>query len=171
MEKPIQLSHSDHVCSGIKFPICYLAHNFDVPMNIGSVFRIADAMGVEKIYLTGTSVVPPNSKIKKTSRSTENYVDYEYVADPILLINQLKLDGYKIVSLEIASSSVDIRDIEISFTEKICLVLGAENEGVHQSILEASDIITHIPMLGKNSSMNVATACAVATFELVKGRY
>lgn len=164
----VQLGHRDHRVTHKKYPICYLAHDIDIPMNIGSFFRIADALGVEKIFLTGSSVVPPNPKIKKTSRSAEKYIAYEYAQDPIVIINTLKESGYKIVSLEMTSSSIDVRKFSINTDEKICLILGSENFGVCQKLLDASDASIHIPMLGHNSSMNVANACSIATFELTK---
>lgn len=166
--KNVQLDHSAHKTTYKKYPICYLAHDIDVPMNIGSFFRIADALGVEKIFLTGKSIVPPNPKIRKTSRATEKYVEYEYQEDPISAINNLKESGYKIVSLEITSASIDLRDFNFSREEKICLILGSENKGVSQELLNDSDVSIHIPMLGKNSSMNVANACAIATYELIR---
>lgn len=166
--KNVQLDHSAHKATSKKYPICYLAHDIDVPMNIGSFFRIADALGVEKIFLTGKSLVPPNPKIKKTSRATEKYVEYEYQEDPALVLNNLKGLGYKIVSLEITSSSFDLKDFHFSNKEKICLILGSENSGVSQELLDASDASIHIPMLGNNSSMNVANACSIATYELTR---
>jgi len=164
----IQLNHTHHKPSGVKYPVCLLVHDFDVPMNIGSLFRIADAFGLEKIYLTGSSLVPPNNKIKKTSRSTEKYVAYSYENDPVHVIEKLKSEGYTIISLEITSTSIDITELKISHNENICLVVGAESKGVSQELLDASDKTVHIPMLGINSSMNVATACAVATFEIIR---
>lgn len=164
----IQLGHESHQTKGIKYPLCFLAHDIDVPMNIGSFFRIADALGVEKIYLSGSSPVPPNSKIKKTSRSTEKYVPFSYEADPMVHIQKLKERGYRIISLEITSSSKDIRDMKISKNDKVCLILGSENAGIAQALLDVSDETIHIPMLGQNSSMNVATACSIATFEIVR---
>lgn len=131
-------------------------------------FRVADALGVEKIFLTGESIVPPNPKIKKTSRATEKYVEYEYQENPILVINKLKNFGYKIISLEITSASLDVKDFYFSNEEKICLILGSENSGVCQELLDASDKSIHIPMLGNNSSMNVANACSIATYELTR---
>lgn len=164
----IQLDHSHHTPSSLKYPVCFLAHDMDVPMNVGSLFRIADALGVEKIYLTGTSSVPPNSKIKKTSRSTEKYVPYSYEEDPLNVVKKLKTSGYRFISLEITTSSVDIRNISVRGNEKICLIVGSENTGVCQELLDVSDTTIHIPMLGVNSSMNVATACSIATFELIR---
>lgn len=164
----IQLDHSHHHPKVNKYPVCFLAHDIDVPMNIGSLFRIADALGIEKIYLSGSSPALPNSKTKKTSRSTEKYVPFSYEGSPLDLIKRLKSEGYTIISLEITSSSIDIRDLSLSSNEKVCLILGSENSGVCQQLLDVSDKTIHIPMLGRNSSMNVATACSIATFEIVR---
>lgn len=152
----------------VKYKLCYLANDVEVPMNVGSLFRIADALGVEKIYLGGSSCVPPNPKIKKTSRATEKFVDYSYTDNPRAVVAQLKADGYRIVSLEITSTSIPIEDFKASPGERICLVLGSEDKGVCQQLLEMSDETIHIPMRGSNSSMNVASACSIATYEIAR---
>ncbi len=131
---------------------------------------MADAFGVRCVYLTGRSAVPPNPKLRKTSRSTENFVPYSYSTDPLEVVRNLKAEGCLIVSLEITSSSVDLREFRIRPDRSLCLVLGSEDDGVSQELLDASDCAVHIPMFGENSSMNVATACAVAAFEVV-GQY
>jgi tRNA G18 (ribose-2'-O)-methylase SpoU len=166
--KNTQLEHGAHKATSEKYSICFLANDIDVPMNVGSFFRIADALGVEKIYLTGNSVTPPNSKIKKTSRATEKYVPYIYEKDPLSVVGGLKAAGYKIVSLEITSTSIDIKDFHMDKSEKICLILGSESKGISQELLDVSDVTIHIPMLGENSSMNVANACSIATYEITR---
>lgn len=117
-------------------------------MNIASLFRIADAFGVEKVYLSGSSPTPPNSKIRKTSRATEQYVPFFHERDPLSLIHKLKSSGYTIISLEITSASIDIRQLSVSDCKKICLILGSEKKGVTQELLDASDHTVHIPMQG-----------------------
>jgi tRNA G18 (ribose-2'-O)-methylase SpoU len=164
----VQLTHDAHQGSGRKYPLCYLAHDIDTPMNVGSFFRISDALGVCRIYLSGSSAVPPNPKIRKTSRACEKYVAYEYQPDPMTVVATLKAQGYRIVCLEITSTSVAIDRFEVSAGERICLVLGSESEGVCQSLLDVCDATVHIPMLGHNSSMNVASACSIATWELIR---
>lgn len=166
--KNVQLEHDHHFPNPKKYPLSFLAHDIDVPMNIGSLFRIADALGVEKIYLSGSSPVPPNRKIRKTSRATEKYVPFSYDKDPFSLIQKLKSKGYTIMSLEITSASIDIRKLSISNHQKICLILGSEDTGVSQELLDVSDQTVSIPMLGHGSSMNVAVACSVATFEMTR---
>ena len=171
--KNVQLDHTSHVenqknSSGSIFPLSYLAHNIDTPANIGSFFRIADALGIERIFLTGTSIAPPNTKLSKTSRSSEKHVAYSVNDCPHLVITHLKNLGYKIIGLEITSSSTDINNLDINKNEKICLILGSEKNGICQELLNLTDICIHIPMLGHNSSMNVANACAIASYEITR---
>ena len=164
----IQLGHRDHHAKERKYPLCVLAHDINVPMNIGSLFRISDALGIEKIYLSGSSLTPPNAKIRKTSRATDKYVPFSYHKNPLNIIKKLKLEGYEIISLEITSSSIDINELKLNGTEKICLVLGSEKYGICQELLNESDLTVHIPMMGKNSSMNVITACSIASYEVIR---
>lgn len=164
----IQLDHTQHQTQAIKHSICLLLNDFESPANVGSIFRIADAFGIEKIYLTGTTPVPPNRKMMRTSRSTEKFVPYAYDESGVNVLSILQSQGYKIISLEITSSSNDIRSLSLSNEEHICLVLGAENQGINAQLLALSDETIHIPMVGENSSINVASACAIMVFEMSK---
>lgn len=161
-----QFTHSDHMPVQNKLPLVLLLNDFTVPMNVGSVFRLADALGVQKIFLTGDTPVPPNKNIRKTSRSTEQYVDFEYRSDALGVIQALRQAGFTIASLEITSVSRDLSEINFSQYEKLCLIPGAENNGVSQTLLDASDFHIHIPMQGQNSSMNVAMACGIAVYTI-----
>ncbi len=163
-----QLKHEEINWDKKRFPFSLLAHDIYTPSNVGSLFRIADALGIEKIYLSGTSPVPPHAKIKKTSRSTEKFIPFEYQENPLDIIKHLKQEDYQILSLEITSSSIDIREFKMTKSDKICLIIGAESFGVSPELLLESDTTLHIPMHGENSSMNVATACSIAVFELIK---
>lgn len=81
------------------------------------------------MVLTGGSAVPPHRKIRKTSRSTEKTVLYVVEADPLRVIGLLKAEGYVIISLEITSNSIDVRDLDLPKGAKVCLALGSENVG------------------------------------------
>ncbi len=166
--KNTQLNHQQHQAQKKKYPVCLLLNDFNSPANVGSIFRIADAFGIEKIFLTGTSPVPPNRKMMRTSRATEKNVPYEYFDNAAVVIKQLKAETYKFVSLETTSTSTDIRQVEFSNNDKVCLIIGSENVGISAELLSYSDKTIHIPMVGQNSSINVATACAIATFEVIR---
>jgi len=145
--------------------LCFLLDNMRSPFNVGSLFRIADALGVEKLWLTGQTITPPNDKIRKNSRATDKSVAYEYRANALSLIAELKLSGYKIVSLELTSESIPLNQLQQN-QQNICLILGSENEGVAPELLAASDDIGMIPRQGQNESMNVATAAAIAAYQI-----
>lgn len=151
-----------------KFPLCILANDIKTPTNIGSVFRIADGLGVSKIYLTGCTPVPPDKKINRTARSTVKFVDHEYCESALELISKLKQDGYKILSLEITANSTDISKFKVEPSDKICLIIGTERFGIDKELLKASDQAVHIPMHGQNLSLNVAIATGIAVFQLVQ---
>jgi len=164
----IQTNHGQHVQSGNIFPLVFVAHDINTPENVGSLFRIADALGVRKIYLSGNSICPPNNKLRKTSRACEKYVPFIYEKNPEKIISELKAAGFKILSLELTDNSIDIAKLKIDPQCKICLVLGSEQHGVAKHLLDSSDTVVHIPMLGRNSSMNVANACSIAAYLLTQ---
>jgi tRNA G18 (ribose-2'-O)-methylase SpoU len=163
-----QLTHQDHQSQSGKFPLSLLAQDVEDPANVGSLFRLADALGVEHLYLTGRSPAPPNNRLRRTARATEAHVSWSYDADPLPLVRSLKTQDVWVISLEITSNSVDIRQVIPPSDRKILLILGAEDTGVSQALLDESVQTLHIPMRGHNSSMNVAMACALAVFELTK---
>jgi len=161
-----QLEHKDKHWEAKHFPVSILLHDFEIKLNIGSIFRLADAFACEHVYLSGSTSVPPHRKIKKTSRSAEKYVPFSYSQNPFDVIAQLKSQSYKIVSLELTDQSIDISGLSIRSKEKVCLVLGSENLGVSQALLNESDVTVHIPMYGQLSSLNVATAAGIALYTI-----
>ena len=170
MRDNIQLTHADHSHSCKKFPLSLIANDINSPLNVGGLFRLCDALGVEKLYLCGDTPCPPNPKISKTSRSTEKHVNYETQADADLLVTNLKATGSIIIALEITSSSIAINADAfkhlMSDKKSVCLILGSENSGINKSLLALSDVTVHIPMAGNNSSMNVISAANIACYEI-----
>ena len=163
-----QLSHAESISEDVIFPLSILANNIEIAGNVGSLFRVADALGVEKLYLSGTSQTPPKYKIRKAARSADNHIPYEYNEFAINVIKQLKAEAYTIIALEITARSENIRNFKIGKKVKTCLIIGSENQGISPDLLALSDHHIHIPMYGKNSSMNVITSCAIAVHELIQ---
>lgn len=139
-----------------------LAHNVRSLWNVGSFFRTCDAMGVERIYLTGYTGHPPRKEITKTAIGAEEFVAWEHHVDPVPVVDALRGEGWKIVALEITESAVDLADFP-SF-DKTCLVVGHELTGVPDAILERADAVIKIPMLGQKESLNVAVAAGIALY-------
>ena len=162
-----QLAHSDHIGSGT-LPLRLLAPDVGLASNVGALFRLADALGVEHLHLAGASPVPPDPKIRKTSRSAERHVAWSHEADPLATVAALKAGGWRVVALELSTTSVPLDALAVAPGDRVCLVVGAEAHGVSQALLDAADATVHIPMRGHNSSMNVASACAIALHAIAR---
>ncbi len=138
--------------------------------NVGSIFRTADALGVEKLYLCGITPCPAgiglkaNRDIAKTALGAEYTVPWEYKKRASDAIRQCKKDGYQIVALEQDAHSADIRKFKTA--KPVALVLGAEVSGISKQVLKLCDTILEIPMLGKKESLNVSVAFGVAGYWL-----
>lgn len=133
--------------------------------NVGAIFRTCDAVGVIEVYLCGITPRPPRRDIAKAALSANEATDWQYNEDIILLIKDLKSRRINIVALEQTDSSNDYLDIK--YTDNVAIVIGNEVEGIKTEILELSDQIIEIPMLGRGKSLNVATATGILLYSLL----
>ena len=163
----MQLTHYTSKFKKQIFPVTVVCDNVTDASNIGSLFRTCDAFGVEKLILCGKDI-SLGRKMKKTSRATEMFVNFELKSSASEVVARLKNQDYQIISLEIASSSTSINSYNFSTTKPIALVIGDENFGVSEAILNDSEAILHIDMFGNNSSMNVVQATNIALYEITK---
>jgi len=163
-----QLEHQETTTEKVNHHVIVLAENIHSPENIGSIFRICDAFGVKKLYLTGVSPQLDNRKVKKTSRSTHEYLDSEHSSNSLDVISKYKSQGFITLGLEITDSSQTIYQYSFSDKEKYLVIIGSERNGIQSDTLSTLDGTIHIPMFGNNSSMNVATALGVGLSEVVR---
>ena len=141
-----------------------IADNIRSLENIGSLFRTADALGVDKVFLAGICGQPLHPKISKTALGAEKNVAWEYHWQTWRIIARLKKDKVKIVSLEQTPNSVCYTRFKPKFP--LALIIGNEIKGVSKSALNRSDSVIHLPMRGKKESLNVAVAFGAAGYFL-----
>jgi len=163
----LQLTHYNTNFTKRSFPITLICNNVTNAPNLGSLFRISDAFGVEELILCGENIAL-GRKMAKTSRATEKVVNYTVSETALPIIINLKDKGYQIISLEITNTSTPIHTFKFSAEKPIALIIGDENFGVSEDILNLSDSIIHIDMFGSNSSMNVVQATNIALYEITK---
>jgi tRNA G18 (ribose-2'-O)-methylase SpoU len=149
----------------MKFKIRVILHNIRSAYNVGSIFRTADAVGIEKIYLTGYTPNPAkDKKIEKTALGAEKYVSWQSYKNLNYLLNKLKKEGFKIVALEQSEKSIPYYKFKPQFD--LVLILGNEVRGLNKKILEKCDYVLEIPMFGKKESLNVAVAFGIVAYDL-----
>lgn len=167
-----------------------ILHNIRSLHNVGSIFRTADAVGAEKIYLSGITPAPvdefgkPRPQFTKVSLAAEKYVGWERSSSIIRLMDGLKRNGYKIFAIEqsrrsvpyytTTCSSIPKKDIKgkkrrgshrVGFCN-VALVAGSEISGLPEWILRQCDKILEIPMRGRKESLNVAVAFGIVAYFL-----
>ncbi|WP_435412546.1 TrmH family RNA methyltransferase [Psychroserpens mesophilus] len=161
----MQLDHYSTSFTKRTFPITLVSENVTNAPNVGSLFRTADAFGVEQLILCGEHI-PLGRKMTKTSRATEKSVNYKISENILDEVSQLKTEGYQIIALEITNKSKPIHTFKFSTKQPIALIIGDENFGVSETILHLCDNVIHVEMYGQNSSMNVVQATTVALYEI-----
>lgn len=163
----MQLTHYTNKFNQQTFPIILVCENVTDAANVGSLFRTADAFGIEKLIFCGNPM-PMGRKMTKASRATEKYVRYEYHDNSEEVLKNLKNSGCQIIALEITNLSTPLNTIKFNLSHPIALVIGDENFGISEATLNISDHIVHIDMFGQNSSMNVVQAASIALYEITK---
>ena len=152
-----------------ELPFYIICDNIRSLENIGSIFRTADALNVDKIFLCGICGKPPNSKISKTALGAENWIEWEYCGLSWKLIERLKKEKVFIAVLEQTKNSLAYTKLKPKFP--LALVIGNEVKGISPSVLKRTDKIVSLPMFGKKESLNVAVAFGIAGYEINKFRF
>lgn len=145
--------------------IIFVLDNLEHEENIGSAFRLADAFNIKKIIIINSKTID-FKKLQKTARNCEktiNYSIYQNAKDGLREIREL---GYYPVNVEITSTSKPLRDIDFLSLKKVALIVGNEKYGVSEYFLKEVPLSCHIEMYGNNSSMNVSTSLAIATYKI-----
>jgi tRNA G18 (ribose-2'-O)-methylase SpoU len=149
-----------------KKSIFLILHNVRSVLNVGSIFRTADAAGVDKIYLCGYTPTPKShsEKISKTALGAEKYIRWESYKQAGRLLGRLRKEGVSIVALEQTKESKNVFDLRPKCP--IALVIGNEVMGLSNGILSYCDICVEIPMYGEKESLNVSVAVGIALYQL-----
>ena len=156
-----------------KIPVAVVLDDVRSEMNVGSVFRTADAFVVEHIALCGITATPPKHEIHKTALGAEDSVAWSYHKTALEAVQKLRNQGYTICAIEQVHGSVSLEEFTIEQGKKYALVLGNEVKGVSQAVVDASDCCIEIPQHGTKHSLNIACSAAIVMwhfFNALKGK-
>lgn len=149
-------------------PIYIILDNVWDTYNIGSIFRLADAVAAKKIYLCGGTETPPNPRIKKASINTTEVVEWEYCASASEAISNLKSQNSKLQIVAIEQSTKSVLYDKFEYKLPIVLIVGNETTGVSKEVLKMTDGIVEIPMFGVNKSLNVMVSLGIVLYEVIE---
>ncbi|HYK08198.1 MAG TPA: TrmH family RNA methyltransferase [Candidatus Eisenbacteria bacterium] len=178
-----------------KNPMYIICDNILDTYNTGSIFRLADAVAAKKVYLCGITETPPNTRIKKASINTTEWVEWEYSSSTVEAIEKLRKQfaprvilgsettpesnqgvdpgqarmtssGIQIVAIEQNEKSVPFDKAEYAFP--IAFIVSNETTGASQEVLDAADTIVEMPMFGVNKSLNVMVSLGIVLFQAIQ---
>lgn len=161
-----------------KLPLVIIIDNVRSAYNVGSIWRTADAVGAERVILTGISPYPPlpdddrlphiaanaGRSIAKTALGAELSVPFTHYPNISTAITRLQSQNYTVCALEQSSTSINLFDFQPIFP--LALIVGHETYGINSSVLSLVDHTLEIPQFGQKESLNVAVACGIAAFYL-----
>lgn len=148
-----------------KTPLVIVLDNVRSHLNVGSVFRTADAFLIEAIYLCGITGTPPHRDIHKSALGSTETVAWKYFSSTQEAVDNLKINGFEIIAIEQAERATMLNEFIPEAGVKYAIVFGNEVEGVAQEVVNASDVVIEIPQYGMKHSLNIAVSVGVVVWD------
>ena len=147
-------------------PLILVAEHLEKPGNLGTILRSADAAGVDAVIVCDKCTDINNPNVVRASIGTLFFIQ---VAEATTqeTIAFLRERGIQILS---ATPHATDEYFEVDMKKPTAIVVGAEQFGLSDQFMKEADLNVRIPMLGKNDSLNVATAATILLYEGVRQR-
>jgi len=161
-----------------------VAHNIRSVLNVGSILRSSEGLGVREVFATGytpnlqfatdgsnAKLLPHvreklSRELHKTALGAEEIIDFQFRKDVFDLIRELREKGFLIVGLEQDSRAIALLDFSRkNDSAKIALILGEEVNGLTKELRKSCDVLVEIPMFGRKESFNVSVATGICLYE------
>jgi 23S rRNA (guanosine2251-2'-O)-methyltransferase len=148
-----------------KLPVAVVLDNVRSMHNIGSIFRTSDGFAVEQICLCGITAQPPHREIEKTALGATQSITWTYFETPLLAVEKLRADGYKIIAIEQAENSIMLNTFTPAADEKYALIFGNEVNGVSDEVMQQIDACIEIPQFGTKHSFNIVVSAGIVLWD------
>ncbi len=142
--------------------------NFRSAFNVGSIFRICDAVGFEEVIIGGYSPGKSNSKVIKTAMGAGEWIPESKSFDLQLSLLEHQSEGYDIIGLETISGATAVN--QFHWPQKAIIVLGNEELGISREVMKNCTKFVQIPMFGRKNSMNVANAFSIVAHSICSNK-
>ena len=167
MRRPV-LPKMEEICRNAR-RIAVLENIVD-PTNVGAIFRNAAALGMDGILLSPSCCDPLNRRSVRVSMGTVFQVPWTRIDTewPRPALEHIKAFGFRTAAMALREDSLSIDDPRLLHTERLCVLLGAEGDGLTSVTIDGCDHTVLIPMSNGVDSLNVAAASAIAFWQLGK---
>lgn len=134
------------------------------PGNLGTILRTVDSIGLKQIIVAQGSGDMFNPKVVRSTMGAIFRVKVIESEDIQKTINEVKKHKFKIIATSLETNK-SIYDVEY---KKSAIIIGNEANGVSKTLLDVSDELIKIPMIGKTESLNASVATGIVLYEYVR---
>ena len=152
----------------IRSPLFLILENVYDTYNIGGLFRLADGLNVQKMYLCGQMEKPPHTRIEKASIGTYKVVPWAYFPSVMEALADIRKTASNVSVVAVEQDERSIPYTKIVFNSPTALIVGNETYGILPETLKLADHIAEIPMWGINKSLNVIVSAAIVSYEVMR---
>ncbi len=149
-------------------PFLLLLDLLQDPQNVGTLMRVADAVGVHGIILQERRQVGILPSVVAASSGAVEHLNIAQVTNLVYAMRELKENDVWLVGMDIGPNVPPLNKIDLDMS--LGLVMGSEGEGMRRLVRDTCDFLVTLPMRGQVASLNVATAGSIALYSAWQAR-
>ncbi len=150
-----------------KVPLFLLLDRVTDVRNFGAIVRTAECAGVQAVIVPSKGGAMINADAMKTSSGALNYMPICREESLLETVRYLVDSGLQCVACTEKSSDQLYRS---DFTVPTVVIMGSEEDGISQDLLNLAHSRVAIPLMGEVESLNVSAAAAIILYEAVRQR-
>ena len=148
-------------------PLIIICDELSDPHNLGAILRTAECSGAHGVIIPKRRSVGLTATVAKAAAGAVEYMKVAKVSNINNAIAELKEKGVWVFGTA-AEGSVPMYQADL--TGPAAIVVGNEGDGMSQLVRKNCDMLVHIPMKGRISSLNASVAASVLLYEAVRQR-
>ena len=133
------------------------------PHNLGAIIRSVDAFGFDLVVLPKNRSASVNEVVAHVSTGAIEHCKLLYVNSLLTAINKLKENGFWICGTD-AKGTTLAKDIDKKLA--LAVIIGSEGFGMSKTLVNASDYLITIPMVGHVNSLNASVSAGIVLHDL-----
>ena len=149
-------------------PLLLILDHVQDPQNLGAILRAAETTGVHGVIIPRDRAVTVTAAAVRASAGAAEHLHVALVTNLAQTIESLKKHEIWVAGLEALPESRNYTEADLK--GPLALVVGSEGSGLARLVRERCDFLIQLPMKGRINSLNVASATAVALFEIRRQR-
>ena len=153
-----------------RFPMIIILDNVRSGLNVGSIFRSADAFHVQEVVCCGITPTPPQREVLKSALGSTETVPWRHAESALRVVEELQQSGVKCWAVEQADRSILLHQFDCKRNDIYAFVFGNEVDGVHQGVVDTCNGVLEIQQFGTKHSLNVAVSAGMVMYEFVNQR-